>query len=152
MFDISAEVEQFVGSRLVFDPEERSHLGTRHNALGRDVIVGASIFSVQDKFRVRLFTKDLSQYEQFLPSGPRCEQLADLVFFYIGDQTDWDVELAVPARAVKETRLGSFGRLGWTTWMSPKWSVAADSVRCDARFHPSDRLKEKRRVSAAKMR
>ena len=148
MLGIDCEVEQFVGSRLVFDPEERTHLGGKHAALGGDVILGASIFSVQDKFRVRLFTGSLEQYEQFLPSGPRCEQLADLVFFYTGDQTEWDVELAVPAKSVKETRLGSFGRLGWTTWMAPKWSVGADALRCDSRFHPADRLKAKRRAAA----
>ena len=59
----------------------------------------AASFSVQDKIRVRIFTKILAQYIRFLPTGDLCEPLADLVFFYIGDQLDWDLELAIPAGA-----------------------------------------------------
>ena len=38
---------------------------------------------------------------QFLPTGSRSEPLADLVFFYIGEQLDWEVELALPTTAVE---------------------------------------------------
>ncbi len=41
---------------------------------------GATIFSVQDKIRVRIFTKDLAQYARLLPTGDLCEPLADFIF------------------------------------------------------------------------
>jgi type VI secretion system protein ImpH len=69
--------------------------------------------------------------------------LADAVFFYIGDELDWDVELAIPSGAVAPVTLGQSGRLGWTTWVSPNWTSSED-YRCDARFHLSARFRAKR--------
>ena len=71
-----------------------------------------------------------------------------MVFFYIGDQLDWEVELAIPAGEVEPARLGNFGQLGWTSWMAPNWA-ATEAYRCDARFHPADRLRQKRQQQAA---
>ena len=122
MFDVKVEVDEFVGSRLVFEATEWTRIGRRYNVLGEDALLGRSIFSVQDKIRIRIFTKDLAQYMRFLPTGDLCEPLADLVFFYIGEQLDWEVELAIPAGAVEPIRLGRFGQLGWTTWMAPNWT------------------------------
>jgi type VI secretion system protein ImpH len=89
----------------------------------------------------------MAQYQRFLPTGDLCEPLADAVFFFIGDQLEWEVELAIPAGEVIPSRLGSFGQLGWTSWMSPNWS-STDPYRCDSRFHPSERVKRKNKLSA----
>jgi type VI secretion system protein ImpH len=147
LFDVEVEIDQFVGSWLTFDPSDHSRLGRANNGLGVSMSLGASIFSVQDKIRIRLYSKNMAQYQCFLPTGNLCEPLADAVFFYIGDQLEWEVELAIPAGEVIPTRIGSFGRLGWTTWMSPNWS-STDPYRCDARFHPSERVKRKVKTAA----
>jgi len=139
LFDVDVEIYEFVGSWLTFDPSDRSQLGLTHSGLGVSMSLGASIFSVQDKIQIRLYTKNMAQYQRFLPTGDLCEPLADAVFFYIGDQLEWEVELAIPAGEVIPTQLGSFGQLGWTTWMSPNWS-STDPYRCDSRFHPSERV------------
>ena len=76
--------------------------------LARTRLLGRSVFSVQDKIRIRIFTKNLAQYIRFLPTGDLCEPLADLVFFYNGEQLDWDAELAIPAGAAEPIRLGTF--------------------------------------------
>ena len=81
------------------------------------------MFSVQDKFRIRIFVETMADYVEYLPTGGRCEPLADLVFFYIGEQLEWDVELAIPAGAIEPVRLSQFGQLGWTSWMAPNWSA-----------------------------
>ena len=138
LFDIDVEIHEFVGSWLTFDPSERSRLGQANNGLGVGTSLGESIFSVQDKIRIRLYTKNIQQYQRFLPTGDLCRPLADAVFFYIGDQLEWEVELAIPTGEVIPTRLGMFGQIGWTTWMSPNWSVT-DTYRCDSRFHPAER-------------
>ena len=98
---MNVEIDEFVGSWLEFDESERSFLGKSNALLGVNLSLGASIFSVQDKIRIRIFTKDMAQYMRFLPSGDLCKPLADGVFFYIGDQLDWEVELAIPAGAVE---------------------------------------------------
>jgi type VI secretion system protein ImpH len=144
LFGVRTEIDEFVGLRLGLEPGDRTLLGQSHSALGLDMLVGASAFSVQDKIRVRVFAEDLAQYQRFLPSGDACELLADAVFLYIGDQIDWDVELAIAAGAVAPVRLGSFGRLGWTSWMAPNWA-SDQGVRCDARFHPAERRRHRRK-------
>jgi type VI secretion system protein ImpH len=144
LFEVNAEVDEFVGSRLMLDPQDYSILGGRNNALGEGAMLGRSVYSVQDKIRVRIYTQSLAQYMRFLPSGDLCEPLADLVYFYNGAQLDWDTELAIPSRAVKPMRLGQFGQLGWTSWMAPDWSTT-EAYRRDARFHPAERMENKRR-------
>ena len=147
LFDVDVEIHEFVGSWLTFDPSERSRLGQANSGLGTSLSIGASIFSVQDKIRIRIYTKDMAQYRRFLPTGDLCEPLADAVFFYIGDQLEWEAELAIPAGQVVPTRLGSFGQIGWTTWMAPNWS-ATQLYRCDSRFHPSERVNRKAKAAA----
>lgn len=150
LFGVKVEIDEFVGSWLVFDVGDRSRLGGRHAGLGNNTLLGSSVFSVEDKFRVRIFAKDFAQYEQFLPTQDRnlSEPLADAVFFYIGDELDWDVELAIPAGAVAPVKLGQSGRLGWTTWVAPNWT-STDEYRCDARFHLSERMRARREGAIA---
>jgi type VI secretion system protein ImpH len=149
LFRADIEIDQFVGSRLVFEERERTLLGRRFCELGTDALVGGTVFSVQDKFRIRIHTKDLKQYRRFLPNGDWCEPLADAVFFYIGAQLDWEVELAIPARAVEPLRLGRFGELGWTSWMAPGFDPDDATSRRDARFHPAERVERRRRAGGA---
>jgi type VI secretion system protein ImpH len=114
--------------------------------LGEDALLGRSVFSVQDKIRIRIYSKDLAQYVRFLPTGDLCEPLADLVFFYSGEQLDYDVELAIPAGSAEPIRIGRFGQLGWTSWMSPNWT-SNELYRRDARFHPAERVRSRRKHS-----
>ncbi len=138
LFDVKVEVDQFVGSWLAFDVSEQSRLGQANSGLGVTMALGSGIFSVQDKIRIRVFTRDMAQYRRFLPSGDLCKPLADAVFFYMGDQLAWEAELAIPAGKVEPMRLGTSGQVGWTSWMAPNWN-ATDPYRCDARFHPAER-------------
>jgi type VI secretion system protein ImpH len=148
LFEVRAEVDEFVGTRLTLDTTEYTILGERHNVLGEDAMLGRGVYSVQDKIRIRIYTRTLSQYVRFLPSGDLCEPLADLVHFYNGAQLDWDAELAIPSGAVEPIRLGHFGQLGWTTWMAPDWTTT-EAYRRDARFHPAERMERKRQVRQA---
>jgi type VI secretion system protein ImpH len=143
LFNVEVDIDEFVGTRLVMDVADRSTIGSRNIALGEDAMLGGAIFSVQDKFRVRVYCKTLEQYMRFLPTGDLCEPLADLVFFYDGEQLDWDVELAIHAGAVAPVKIGRSGQLGWTTWMAPSWT-SKDQYRRDARFHPVERMRSKR--------
>lgn len=145
LFKVEVEIEEFVGSRLTIERGERTRLGRKNSGLGADVLVGASVYSVQDKFRIRIFVPSMGEYVKYLPSGGRCEPLADLVFFYIGEQLEWEVELAIPAGAVEPMRLSRFGQLGWTSWVSPNWTETDRAYRSDARFHPAEILAQRRR-------
>ncbi len=139
MFNVSAEIDEFVGMRLMFEPDQISMIGRQNAALGKDTLLGAGVFSVQDKFRLRIFTPNLARYSEFLPTGELSKKLAHMVFFYAGAEIDWDVELGLPAGECPPVRLGQSGQLGWTTWMAPNWSDKT-TVRTDARFDLASRF------------
>ena len=143
LFNVKAEVDEFIGTRLMLEATEWTLVGQCLSRLGEDVLLGRNVFSVQDKIRLRIFTKSLAQYIRFLPTGDLCEPLADLVFFYNGEQLDWDVELAIPTGAAEPVRLGTFGQLGWTSWVAPNWT-SMEAYRRDAKFHPAERMRHKR--------
>jgi type VI secretion system protein ImpH len=148
LFKAEVEIEQFIGMRLMFDEDDRTRLGGRHCSLGVDALLGASVYSVADKFRVRIVARNMEHYRCFLPSGDRCEILADAVFFHVGEQFEWDVELALPVGEVEPVALGRAGHLGWTSWMAPNWSDSEGALRRDARFHPAERMRQKRSLEA----
>ena len=148
LFEVEAEIDEFVGTRLTLDAAEHTILGKGHNLLGEDAMLGRSVYSVQDKIRIRIYARNLAQYVRFLPGGDLCEPLADLVYFVNGAQLDWDTELAIPSGAVEPIRLGQFGQLGWTSWMAPDWTTT-EAYRRDARFHPAERMERKRRMRLA---
>lgn len=144
LFRVDVDIHEFVGCYLQLDAADRTAIGQANSALGSDILVGASVFSIQDKIRIRIYVKNMAEYTQFLPTGGRCEPLVDIMFFYIGEQMDWEVELAIPVSAVEPARLSKFGQLGWTSWISPNAAATKQEYRCDARFHPAERVKQKR--------
>jgi type VI secretion system protein ImpH len=147
LFQCEVEVEQFVGSRLELAPEDCTRLGENLSGLGVDTMLGSTFYSVQDKVRLRIYALDMVQYRRFLPEGDRCLPLVDLIFLYLGDEFDWDVELAIPAGQAQPIRLGQSGELGWTTWLAP--DLSSGGYRIDALFHPADRIRQKRAKSGA---
>jgi type VI secretion system protein ImpH len=148
LFGVKVEVDEFVGSWLSFDKHECSQLGASQSRLGADCILGSSMFSVSEKFRMRIFVKTIAQYEQFLPGADLAQQVGDAVFLYLGEEFDWDMELAIPAGEITPVRLGKGARLGWTGWMAPNWSKTDETMRTDARFHVVSRLTHDRRKAA----
>lgn len=145
-FGVTVEIIEFLPEQLPLDPADQTQLGAANSALGVDCLVGSSVLSFQDRFRIRVFTTDLEQYESFLPRGDMARKLADSVRFYIGDELEWDIELALPREAAPAAQLGAAGRLGWTGWMSPGKAPTTKPYLTDARFRPSFRGPDARRT------
>jgi type VI secretion system protein ImpH len=148
LFGVKVEIDEFVGSWLSFDKQECSQLGASQSRLGGDCILGSSMFSVSDKFRIRVFVKNITQYERFLPGSDLAREIGDAVFLYLGEEFDWDMELAIPAGEITPVRLGQGAKLGWTGWMAPNWSKTDETIRTDARFHVVSRLTHDRQKAA----
>ena len=134
------EIDEFVGSWLELDPTERTRLGQANSRLGTDCVAGASMYTVSDKFRIRVFVRDIKHFREFLPGSAVARQIADAVFLYVGREYDWDMELAIPAGQITPVRLGQDAQIGWTSWMSPNWAKTDETFRRDARFHVVSRL------------
>lgn len=147
LFGARVEIDEFVGVWLTLEPSARSRLGARPCGLGSDCMLGASTFSVADKFRVRVFVRDFAQYQRFLPGSDHARAIGDAVFLYVGEEYDWDMELAIPAGEITPVRLGQGAKLGWTTWMAPNWSKTDVTIRTDARFHVVSRLAQDRKAT-----
>ncbi len=152
LFNVKVEIDEFVGAWLSLDKKERSRLGASLSALGADCILGSSMFSVNDKFRIRVYVKTIAQYERFLPGADLAQEIGDAVFLYLGEEFDWDMELAIPAGEITPVRLGQGGKLGWTGWMAPNWSKTDETIRKDARFHVVSRLTHDRQKPAKSSR
>jgi type VI secretion system protein ImpH len=135
LFGVRAEVSEFVGSWLALEPGDRTRLGARKSGLGGDMLLGARVFSVQDKIRIRAIAPDLATYRRLLPTGDLSGPLADIVFFYLGFELEWDLELGVPAGRAEPVRLGRSGQVGWTSWIAPQWAVSDETLRTDVRLH-----------------
>jgi type VI secretion system protein ImpH len=134
------EIEEFVGGWLELDPAERTRVGQANSRLGQDCVAGASMYTVSDKFRIRVFVRDIKHFREFLPGSPLARQIADAVYLYLGLEYDWDMEVAIPAGEITPVRLGRDAAIGWTSWMSPNWAKTDETYRRDARFHVVSRL------------
>jgi type VI secretion system protein ImpH len=139
------EIDEFVGSWLTLDKSERTHLGDACSRLGEDCVCGRSVYTVNEKFRVRVFVHDIDHFRRFLPGSSLAQEVADAIFLHVGEEYDWDMELAIPAGEITPVLLGHNVQLGWTGWMAPNWSKTDEAIRTDAHFHVVSRLAEKRR-------
>lgn len=138
VLDVECEIEEFAGVWLNLEKSDHSRLGAAQGRLGADLMAGGSFYSLEDKIRIRIYVADMEEYQRFLPGQYRCEELTDLVYFYLGDEIEWEVELAIPAGSVQPFKLGSTGALGYSGWMAPNWA-SPDAWRCDASFYPAER-------------
>lgn len=139
VFDVEVEIEEHVGTWLVFEPGDETRLGASGCGLGQNAVVGQRAYSINDKFRIRIKTVTLEQYRRYLPSGDLSDPLTDLIFFYIGHQFEYEIELSLPANQVPAARLGQTGQIGWTAWAAPDTDQPDDVYRNDAVFQPMER-------------
>lgn len=118
-FGLPCRVEQMVGEWITIPPERRTRLGESPEtcALGRTTVVGARVWDVQGRFRVRLGPMPLSPYERLLPGRPGMAELSSWVRLHAGLEYGWDVRLVLLEDEVPPVRLGRAGRLGQTTWL-----------------------------------
>lgn len=137
---IDVDVVEWIGIWLSLGADERTVLGRTSATLGSDCIVGSQVYSISERFRIRIRCQSLEQYESFLPGSPQAEKLANLIFFYVGHRNEFDVELGLKRSLAKPLRLGESGRLGLTAWAkSDVSSDVPDEYLFDARFDPFGR-------------
>jgi type VI secretion system protein ImpH len=117
-FGIPARIESFVGTWIDIPPEVRWRLGRgpQSERLGLTTTIGASVWSVQSKFRLVLGPLDEAQFKGLLPGGGTLARLKALVRAYVGPTLSWDLKLMLDAGIERPMQLGH-SRMGWTTWL-----------------------------------
>lgn len=121
-FGVPVRIEQFAARWMVLPQDQRGGLGSEGPAaaLGEGAVIGTRVFDAQHHFTIHLGPMRLVDYERFLPTGSWHRQLRDWVREYAGEEFDVTAWPAVQADEVPVSRLGQFGRLGWTTWLG-RW-------------------------------
>jgi type VI secretion system protein ImpH len=119
-FDVPVQLQQFVGEWLSMPERSRMRLGSSLQtcALGQTTTLGERVWECQHKFRVTFGPLSMTDYQRMLPGGESLRILISIVRSYVGDEFNWDVHLILNHEEVKPAKLGEFGQLGWTTWMS----------------------------------
>jgi type VI secretion system protein ImpH len=127
-------VVAFRGAWLPLSEENRSRLGGKdgaaNNTLGGTAVLGKRFWDQQAGFRLRIGPIGLGLFGDLLPSGREFRVLAQLTRFFVGQESDFDVQLVLRRDEVPGCRLGETGprapRLGWSTWLKTK-PFAADA-------------------------
>ena len=115
-FAAPVKVQEFVGSWLELEPEDRWRMGAAIG-LGHGTIAGSRVWSRDAKFRIRIGPLSRAEYERLLPGGAPLSRLTAIVRNYVGDRLDWDVNLVLRAGEVPRAALGRDTRLGQTSWI-----------------------------------
>jgi type VI secretion system protein ImpH len=118
-FEIKTEIQTFAGRWIDLPPGSTCKLGESEESgsLGLTAILGSRFWECQLSFRAHLGPMKLKDYERLLPSGEAFKRLKCWILNYCGEHFFWDVQMTLEAAEVPQTCLGSYGRVGWTTWL-----------------------------------
>jgi type VI secretion system protein ImpH len=123
------QVLQCQGQWLHLDPSDQAAMPSarepegRNNQLGVNLLVGARIWDVQSKFRLRIGPLNWRQFRSLMPNGQSLRPLCQIARTYVGPGLDFDVqpvlklEEAPRCRFTPDPEDGPY--LGWNTWMPP---------------------------------
>ena len=128
-FGVPVRLERWVGHWMAMPVGELTRLGrsNRNDAsrmLGLGAALGRHVWDRQHKVRLHLGPLSLAQYRLLLPIGSARPVLQRWMQQLLGDELDWDAELALKKQEVPATRLGSrrgnAPRLGWISWLGQR--------------------------------
>ena len=122
-FRVPIRLEEFVGHWMWLPRTEQTRVGIGGGSamLGAGAVLGERVWDRQHKIRIWLGPLTLAQYEAFLPGGAAVDRLVAWVRTYLHFELEWDARLVLRRDQVPETRVGRYGRLGWTTWIGRYW-------------------------------
>lgn len=126
-FDVPVRMQEFVGSWLDLEPDDRWRLGGPAR-LGMTTSIGTRVWSRGAKFRIEVGPLDLVDYQRFLPGQGRLEQLEAIVRNHVGDRLDWDVNVVLKGSEVPRSALGASAALGHTSWVGIRRNRGTDAT------------------------
>lgn len=120
-FEVPTIVISFRGEWIDIPPSSFLKLGesSETGALGQSTVIGERIWTVQQRFRVRMGPMPLADYERMLPreGGVSFARLRSWVRLMAGMGMNWDLQLVLRKEDGATTRLGGGSQLGWTSWV-----------------------------------
>jgi type VI secretion system protein ImpH len=115
------------------EASDRTRIGVTggFNQLGRDTVLGGRVRIAEDTFRVIVRTKNIDEYEAFLPGAARHAVAGAALNALAPSHLDWELELEIAEHAAPGARLNGKARLGHTSWLAP---AGGQNFRADARL------------------
>ncbi len=110
-FGVPVRMQQFVGSWLELESDDRWQLGSG-GGLGQTTSIGQKVWSRAAKFRLKIGPLPLADYQRLLPGGDSLGRLRSIVRNYIGDTLDCDINLILAGDEVPRANLGGTTKLG----------------------------------------
>lgn len=119
-FDTAVVVESFAGQWIEIPAEQCCRIGESRatGLLGQSCIVGSKLWDRQMKCSLRFGPMSLAQFEMFVPGGICHARLHAWMAFYTRSELYWEASIVLRREEVPKTKLGSAGRLGYTTWLT----------------------------------
>ena len=125
-FGVPVTLERWVGHWMRLPTEELTRLGQGESSrsMGMGAMLGTRAWDRQHRVRLHLGPLTIAQYRMFLPTGDARPVLQRWMQQLLGDELEWDAELALEKAQVPATRLGSATgnapRLGWVSWLGER--------------------------------
>jgi len=116
MFNIEAEVVEFIGSWVPVQDEDKA--GLNGCALASSPVLGEAIWSRSAAFEIVLGPLGSDEFADFLPGGKNTKTLREIVITLVGMDYDWRLRLKRKSETIKGVKLGGDNKLGFDTWMS----------------------------------
>jgi type VI secretion system protein ImpH len=138
-FGLPVEVRQFEGRWLHLEAKDQTRLpagnvlGRRYHRMGDEALVGARVWSVEHRFRVRVGPLDYRTFRRLTPEGDLLRPMCQLIRTYVGPDFDFDVQVVLHADEAPACRIAAGGekaaRLGWDAWpRNREFVVAVDDA------------------------
>lgn len=127
-FGIETRIQQFQGQWQALPDDVQSRLPGPmaprglNNILGRNTLLGASSYQIQNKFTVAIDELTYRQFMDIAPGSRKLEALKAFIHFSVGSELDFDIEVTLSDREVPPAQLSNQPDyqplLGWNTHMS----------------------------------
>ena len=129
-FDVPVELRSFCPAWLRIPETERLRLGQdiENAQLGVSATLGERSWQVQSSFELVLGPFDGAEFLQFLPGTAALSELRALVRLYTNDEWQWQVRLLVRAGEAPALVVGQGARLGWSSWLGERTTLADEVV------------------------
>ena len=131
----------FTGRWIKLDAADQTQLPYsfnrgNYNLLGKEVVVGERVWSVQNSFRILIGPIKKHQIYGLLPQQSDERKIKDIVEVYCGKEYEYEIQLSVEAISVPYSQLSNASespydtRLGQTSWLisSPSLINRSDAI------------------------
>jgi type VI secretion system protein ImpH len=122
LYGIQSNIIEFIGEWLSIGEEHQCSLKEQCYApqLGVNTSLGKNSWQSQYKFQIQLGPLTLAEYEDALPNKNKLKLINETIKNYMRDEIQWEIVLLLKKTEIPVTRIGKYGRLGWTSWLKTK--------------------------------